>query len=226
MQYCPFKSSGEDAQKKHQSSQQTATPGKKLMRRATKSIITLEHKGVLTVQVISASNLSVRLGFTLVAPYRTCKATKLTWHSFQIYSMSAGVYEMEHACQSVKWLLMQRQRALAGTLHVMLSVWRNTQLRQTVVAHQEPRRSHCPKSVCCSHVQAPDEKGDVDPYVELLLFDPATKETKKQQTSHLQNEPSPKWGEKFDFPMVSAPSILTGAPRCLCSPFSPLNIAG
>ena len=60
-------------------------------------------------------------------------------------------------------------------------------------------------------MQTPDEKGDVDPYVELLLFDPATKETKKQQSSHLQNEPNPKWGEKFDFPMVSAPSILTGA---------------
>ena len=50
----------------------------------------------------------------------------------------------------------------------------------------------------------------MDPYVELLLFDPATKESKRQETSHLQNEPSPKWGEKFDFPMVSAPSILTG----------------
>lgn len=62
--------------------------------------------------------------------------------------------------------------------------------------------------VCC--VQTPDEKGDVDPYVELLLFDPATKESKRQETSHLQNEPNPKWGEKFDFPMVSAPSILTG----------------
>ena len=51
----------------------------------------------------------------------------------------------------------------------------------------------------------------MDPFVELLLFDPATKETKKQRTSNLQNEPNPKWGEKFDFPMVSAPSILTGA---------------
>ena len=61
MQYCPFKSSGENAQKKHQSPEQHAAQGKKLMRRATKSIITLEHKGVLTVQIISASNLSVRL---------------------------------------------------------------------------------------------------------------------------------------------------------------------
>ena len=62
--------------------------------------------------------------------------------------------------------------------------------------------------------QTPDEKGDVDPYVELMLFDPATKETRRQETSHLQNEPNPKWGEKFDFPMVSAPSILTGAAPC------------
>ncbi len=58
IQYCPFKSSGEDAQKKHKTSEHAQ--GKKLMRRATKSIITFEHKGVLTVQVISASNLSVR----------------------------------------------------------------------------------------------------------------------------------------------------------------------
>lgn len=51
----------------------------------------------------------------------------------------------------------------------------------------------------------------MDPYVELALFDPASKETRRQETSHLQNEPNPKWGEKFDFAMVSAPSILTGA---------------
>ena len=57
VQYCPFKSSGEDAEKKHKSGQH----GPRLMRRATKSIITFEHKGVLTVQIISASNLSVRL---------------------------------------------------------------------------------------------------------------------------------------------------------------------
>ena len=60
-------------------------------------------------------------------------------------------------------------------------------------------------------MQTPEEKGDVDPYVELALFDPASKETRRQETSHLQNEPNPKWGEKFDFAMVSAPSILTGA---------------
>jgi hypothetical protein len=58
-------------------------------------------------------------------------------------------------------------------------------------------------------VQTPDEKGDVDPYVEVSLFDPATKEIRRQETSHLANEPNPKWGEQFDFAMVSAPSILT-----------------
>lgn len=61
-------------------------------------------------------------------------------------------------------------------------------------------------------MQTPEEKGDVDPYVEISLFDPANKNTRRQETSHLQNEPNPKWGEKFDFPMVSAPSILTGNP--------------
>jgi hypothetical protein len=61
-------------------------------------------------------------------------------------------------------------------------------------------------------VQTPDEKGDVDPYVEVTLFDPATKEMRRQETSHLMNEPNPKWGEQFDFAMVSAPSILTRAP--------------
>ena len=50
----------------------------------------------------------------------------------------------------------------------------------------------------------------MDPYVELALFDPASKETRRQETSNLQNEPNPKWGEKFDFAMISAPSILTG----------------
>lgn len=55
----------------------------------------------------------------------------------------------------------------------------------------------------------------MDPYVEVMLFDPANRETRRQETSHLVNEPNPKWGEKFDFVMVSAPSILTGvAPPC------------
>jgi hypothetical protein len=49
----------------------------------------------------------------------------------------------------------------------------------------------------------------VDPFVELSLFDPVRRETEKQETSHLINEPNPKWAEKFDFVMVSAPSVLT-----------------
>ena len=61
IQYCPFKSSGEEAQSKHNSQEQKQTQGKKLLRRATKSIITTDHKGVLTVQIVSASNLSVCL---------------------------------------------------------------------------------------------------------------------------------------------------------------------
>ena len=60
IQFCPFKSSGEAAQKKHASGEEKKTQGRKLMRRATKSIITFEHKGVLTVSIISASNLTVR----------------------------------------------------------------------------------------------------------------------------------------------------------------------
>ena len=60
IQYCPFKSSGEAAQRKQAPSEEQKAPGRKLMRRATKSIITFEHKGVLTVSIISASNLTVR----------------------------------------------------------------------------------------------------------------------------------------------------------------------
>ena len=62
VQFCPFKSSGEEAQNKQATSEHKQTGGRKLMRRATKSFITQQHKGVLTVGVISASNLSVRLG--------------------------------------------------------------------------------------------------------------------------------------------------------------------
>lgn len=57
--------------------------------------------------------------------------------------------------------------------------------------------------------QTPEEKGDVDPFVEFILYDPVTRDSQKQESSKLPNEPNPKWGEKFDFVMVSAPSILT-----------------
>jgi hypothetical protein len=45
--------------------------------------------------------------------------------------------------------------------------------------------------------------------VELSLFDPATAEVKKQWSATWNNEPNPKWGEKFDFVNISATSLLT-----------------
>lgn len=51
--------------------------------------------------------------------------------------------------------------------------------------------------------------GQVDPFVELALFDPATAEVKKQWSATWNNEPNPKWGEKFDFVNISATSLLT-----------------
>jgi len=51
--------------------------------------------------------------------------------------------------------------------------------------------------------------GQVDPFVELSLFDPATAEVKKQWSATWNNEPNPKWGEKFDFVNISATSLLT-----------------
>lgn len=61
----------------------------------------------------------------------------------------------------------------------------------------------------CSVDQTPNEKGDVDPFVSLSLYDPARNDADKQETSKQVNEPDPKWGEKFDFIMASATSILT-----------------
>lgn len=51
--------------------------------------------------------------------------------------------------------------------------------------------------------------GQVDPFVELSLFDPATGGSKKQTSATWNNEPNPKWGEKFDFVNISATSVLT-----------------
>ena len=96
------------------------------------------------------------------------------------------------------------------------------QRRPAAQNNQKGRRPSSPNPSLMSlfFVQTPEEKGDVDPYVELALFDPSSKETRQQVTSNLQNEPNPKWGEKFDFAMISAPSILTGAalsiPPCCC----------
>lgn len=51
--------------------------------------------------------------------------------------------------------------------------------------------------------------GQVDPFVELSLYDPATGTSKKQWSATWNNEPNPKWGEKFDFVNISATSVLT-----------------
>ena len=77
IQYCPFKSSGEAAQRKQAPSSEQKAPGRKLMRRATKSIITFEHKGVLTVNIISASNLTVRACVRLLS-WRSANPACLT----------------------------------------------------------------------------------------------------------------------------------------------------
>ncbi len=70
-----------------------------------------------------------------------------------------------------------------------------------------------PEAYYCSEVssdaQTPNEKGDVDPFVALSLYDPARNDSERQETSKLVNEPDPKWGEKFDFIMASATSVLT-----------------
>lgn len=80
MQFCPFKSSGEEAQKKQAPPEHQQTGGRKLMRRATKSFITPQHKGVLTVAIISASNLSVRLGICMaLLRFLTLLGSKFGW---------------------------------------------------------------------------------------------------------------------------------------------------
>ena len=59
-----------------------------------------------------------------------------------------------------------------------------------------------------SEKQTPNDHGDVDPYVEVALYDPAKNETERQETSKQVNEPDPKFGDKFDFIMASATSVL------------------
>lgn len=51
-------------------------------------------------------------------------------------------------------------------------------------------------------------EGEVDPFVELALYDPASNNTDVLWSSQMVNEPNPKWGEKFDFTMISATSRL------------------
>ncbi len=78
VQFCPFKSSGEEAQRRQAPPEEKPAAGRKLIRRATKSFITPQHKGVLTVAIISASNLSVRPcrpKFSLLPWLLPCHAT-------------------------------------------------------------------------------------------------------------------------------------------------------
>ncbi|EIE27098.1 hypothetical protein COCSUDRAFT_45729 [Coccomyxa subellipsoidea C-169] len=63
--------------------------------------------------------------------------------------------------------------------------------------------------ISAANLTTPNEKGDVDPFVALSLYDPARNDSERQETSKLVNEPDPKWGEKFDFIMASATSVLT-----------------
>ncbi len=57
VQFCPFKSAGEAAEA---DPVKTKKPGEAtMMRRMTRSNITHAHKGVLTVHIISAANLTV-----------------------------------------------------------------------------------------------------------------------------------------------------------------------
>ena len=44
--------------------------------------------------------------------------------------------------------------------------------------------------------------------MELALYDPASNSTDVLWSTQMVNEPNPKWGEKFDFTMISATSRL------------------
>ena len=53
-------------------------------------------------------------------------------------------------------------------------------------------------------------EGKVDPFVELVLQDPTREEEEDQRqlSTCIPNEPSPRWGDKFDFIDVSPSSSL------------------
>ena len=53
-----------------------------------------------------------------------------------------------------------------------------------------------------------EEADELDTFVELELHDPDKADVELQRTSVIMNEESPRWGEKFDFVMVSATSTL------------------
>ena len=53
-----------------------------------------------------------------------------------------------------------------------------------------------------------EEADELDTFVELELHDPEKADVELQRTSVIMNEDNPRWGEKFDFVMVSATSTL------------------
>ncbi len=112
IQYCPFKSSGEEAQSKHNSQEQKQTQGKKLLRRATKSIITTDHKGVLTVQIVSASNLSVcLLSGTAIQSFSLLVHNLSHSQRKQQQSLSLCIITSEHE-RALTARIIQRQQLL------------------------------------------------------------------------------------------------------------------
>jgi hypothetical protein len=75
--------------------------------------------------------------------------------------------------------------AVHGTVPFLLSR-RCTHCSQTDEA--VPEQDYSARLSVLTPLQTPEEKGDVDPYVELRLFDPAKNETEVQQSTHLVNE--------------------------------------
>ena len=53
-----------------------------------------------------------------------------------------------------------------------------------------------------------EETDELDTFVELELHDPEKADVESQRSSVIMNEDNPRWGEKFDFVMVSATSAL------------------
>ena len=50
--------------------------------------------------------------------------------------------------------------------------------------------------------------GTVDAFVEFVLQDPTREKEERQKSKVVPNEPDPRWGDKFDFVMADANSIL------------------
>lgn len=52
-------------------------------------------------------------------------------------------------------------------------------------------------------------EGEVDPFVELEIDDPAGSKHEVHTSPIIMNEPSPRWNVKYDYIMVSATSTFT-----------------